>query len=126
MENSSPSANPNHGFQRNEMKWSPSEKSIARKVFDRALQREFAAIMEKVKQRATRLKAPSELWELERYLTKSRKEIDATYDYRYSMLPIVFGRLVREDRISIDELQGLSAEKLDYVRGVAELGKRWR
>ena len=40
---------------------------------------------------AGRIEQPSELWELERYLTQRRKDIDCLYDYRYSMLPVVFG-----------------------------------
>lgn len=107
-----------------EPKWSPSEKSIARKVFDRALEREFDAITEEVKQRAQRIKARSELWELEDYLTQSRKEIDRKYDYRYSVLPLVFAQLVREGRIRIEELDGISEDKLTYIRLSAGFGQK--
>ena len=40
------------------------------------------------------------LWELEHYLTQTRKEIDRKYDYRYPVLPLVFGNLTREGRLS--------------------------
>src|SRR6266446_5832041 len=48
----------------------------------------------------------SDLWDLEHYLTESRKRIDRTYDYRYSVLTDVFGRLIREGCLSEKELQG--------------------
>jgi hypothetical protein len=38
----------------------------------------------------------AQTWELEHYLTQSRKKIDRTFDYRYSVLTEVFGRLIRE------------------------------
>ena len=98
--------------------WSHSEKPIARKVFDRALRHELGQIIAEAKKRAAKIEQPSDLWELESYLAERRKYIDRKYDYRYSVLPIVFGVLVREGRIREEELQGLSSDKLDYIRRV--------
>jgi len=42
-----------------------------------------------------KIKDASELWELERYLTRRRKEIDAKYEYKYSVLLLVLADLVR-------------------------------
>jgi len=74
-----------------------------------------AAIQETM-QMAERIKESDELWELERHLTQRRKEIDAKYEYKYSVVLLVLGDLVRQDRISLDELQGLSEAKLRCVR----------
>jgi hypothetical protein len=57
-----------------QLKWSPGEKGVARKVFDQALQRELDAITQEVKRRARDIKVASELWELEDYLSESRKK----------------------------------------------------
>src|SRR5258708_23880062 len=97
-----------------DLKWSPTEKAIARKAFDLAVEREVEEIVREAKNRAAKIEQPSELWELERYLTQSRKEIDSKYDYRYSILPIVFGNLVRESRLGEEELHGLTEDKLGY------------
>jgi hypothetical protein len=105
------------------LKWSPAEKGVARKAFDGALQRELDSITQEVKRRASGIKVPAELWELEEYLSESRKEINRKYDYRYSVLPIVFGQLVREGRVSIDELRGLADDKVAFISGAAELGR---
>jgi hypothetical protein len=64
------------------------------------------------------------LWELEDYLSESRKKINGKYDYRYSTLPIVFGQLLREGRIKIDELRGLGDDKVGYIRRVAGFGEK--
>ena len=117
---SSPSANPNMYPYQNEPTWSKSEKAIARKAFDAALERELHEVMQKAKQMANQIKHPADLWELEHYLTERRKEINRKYDYRYSQLTHVFGRLLYEERISEEELHGLRDDKLKSIRSLAE------
>jgi len=104
-----------------ELKWSPAEKAIARKAFDRALQQELEEVIRETKEMAAKIAEPSELWELEHYLTKRRKEIDRKYDYKYSVLPMVFGVLIREGRLREEELHGLGEDKLGHIRGCATL-----
>jgi hypothetical protein len=99
-----------------EWKWSPAEKAVARRAFDMALNGELEAILRETKERAARIRGTSELWGLERWLGERRREIDQKYDYRYSVLPTVFARLVGERRLSIDDLKGLEPEKLAAIR----------
>jgi len=77
--------------------------------------------MQTAKQRANRIKAPSDLWELERYLTKCRKQIDSKYEFRSSRLAWTFGRLLSEGRVSEDGLRDLSEEKLKVIRSCAKV-----
>ena len=99
-----------------DLHWSPKEKEITRRAFDRALHRELEATIREAKQMAKKIKEAPELWELERHLTRRRKEIDAKYEYKYSALLLVLADLVREGRISLDELGGLAEEKLRCIR----------
>jgi hypothetical protein len=112
------SANP--GFHRltamNALKWSHAEKVIARQAFDLALQNELQATIHEAKDRVAKIKEPFQLWEIEEWLTERRMEIDSTYDYRYSVLPVVFARLLRNGRIKEDDLQGLEPEKIELIR----------
>jgi hypothetical protein len=96
--------------------WSPAEKAIARKAFQSALEHELQALIEQVKQMAEKIKDPSELWTLERFLTRSRNQIDRNYDYRYSVLPTVFARLLRERRLTEHDFEGLREDKLALIR----------
>ena len=98
------------------LRWSREEKMVARKVFDSVLEREFQAVICKTKELASRIKEPSQLWELEYYLQQRRKEIDRKYDYRYSKLPMVFGILIREGKLKEQELSGLGEDKLEHIR----------
>jgi len=117
---SSPSATQNTYPYQNEPTWSKSEKAIARTAFDAALKRELQDVMRKTKQMANQIKEPADVWELEHYLTERRKEIDRKYDYRYSQLTQVFGRLLYEKQLGEEELGGLREDKLKSIRSFAK------
>ena len=119
---SSPSQSPLHyGYaSASDMTWSRSEKAIARKAFDAALQRELHELMQEAGEIAGQIKLPSDLWDLQEYLSQRRKEIDRKYDYRYSQLTQVFGRLLYETRVSEEELRGFSKDKLKTIRSLAK------
>jgi Photoprotection regulator fluorescence recovery protein len=68
-----------------ELKWSSTEKAIARRCFARALQQELDAAIQSTKEMAAKIRQASELWELEHHLTQLRKEIDRKYEYKYSL-----------------------------------------
>jgi hypothetical protein len=102
-----------------DLKRSPAEKAIARKAFDQALGRELEAVIPETKSKAAKIQEPSGLWELERYLTQRRQEIDRKYDYRYSVLPLVFANLLTGGRLNEDELHGLGEDKLGHIHRAA-------
>lgn len=72
-----------------ELNRSDAEKAVARRAFYLALRKELEALIRDAKGRAAKIEEPSELWGLESWLTKRRREIDRRYDYRYSVLPLV-------------------------------------
>lgn len=103
----------------NELKWSESEKKLARRVFEAALRAELAEVIGDFQSRAAAVTEPEEMWALEDYLREKRLGIDQKYDYRYSKLIGVFGHLVREGRIKEAQLVGLSEDKLSDIRRIA-------
>jgi hypothetical protein len=112
----SPIPYPHH----HEPTWSKSEKTIARRAFDAALSQELHEVIQEVKRTASEIQESSDLWELEHYLTERRKQIDRKYDYRYSQLTLVFGRLWYETRLSEEDLRGLREDKMKSIRSFAE------
>lgn len=104
-----------------DLKWNPSEKKLARRVFDAALASELADLMAELKARAAAASQPEQLWEIQDFLYRRRREIDQHYDFRYSQLPWVFGRLLRDGRIQETQLDGLGEDKLGYIRTIAAL-----
>ena len=116
----SPSATQHRYPYQNEPIWSRAEKVIARTAFDAALGRELHEVIQQAKKMASQIQRSSDLWDLEHYLTERRKEIDRKYDYRYSQLTQVFGRLLYEKRLREEELRGLREDKLKPIRSVAK------
>ena len=102
-----------------EFKWSPSEKAIARRAFDQALQSELQQLVRQAKDRAAAVTEASEFWKLESWLTQSRQEIDRKYDYRYSVLPFIFAQLVKQGLVAESDLHGLDPEKIQVILGIA-------
>ena len=116
----SPSATTNRYPYQNEPIWSRSEKAIARKAFDAAMKRELHEVMQEAKQMANRINKADDLWDLERYLTECRKDIDRKYDARGSRLKDVLGRLLYENRLGEEDLRGLREEKIKSIRSFAQ------
>jgi hypothetical protein len=114
------SANQDNYPYQNEPTWSKSEKAIARRAFDAALGRELHEVIQRAKQMANEIQQPSDLWDLERYLTQRRKDIDRKYDFRTSRLTQVFGRLLCEGRLKEQELRGLEEDKLKSIHSIAQ------
>jgi len=116
----SPSGTQDRYPNQNEPIWSRSEKTIARKAFDAALGRELHEVIQEAKKMASQIKEPSDLWDLERYLTERRKDIDRKYDTRGSRLKDVLGRLLFENRLGEEDLRGLRKEKMKSIRSFAQ------
>jgi hypothetical protein len=76
--------------------------------------------MEETKQLASQIKQPSGLWDLERYLTERRKDINSKYDTRGSRLKDVLGRLLYENRLDEEDLRGLREEKMKSIHSFAQ------
>jgi hypothetical protein len=115
------SARPTSYPYQNERIWSSVEKTIARRVFDAALKRELQQIMQEAKQKADRIKEPADVWELEHYLTRRRKDVDRKYEFRTSALTRVFGTLLFESRIGEEDLRGLGEDKKEVIRSCARV-----
>ncbi len=105
----------------NDYQWSHREKAVCRKAFYAALEDELTSTITEFKTRVAAISTPDEMWAIEEFLRERRKEIDWKYDYRYSQLIRVFGHLLREGRISEEQLEGLADEKLERIRRIASL-----
>jgi hypothetical protein len=78
-------------------------------------------IQETVYEKARKFKEGSDVWRLHDYITRKRREVDRKYDYRYSVLILVFARLLREGLISDEDLEGLSRDKVEMIHRISEV-----
>jgi hypothetical protein len=107
-----------------EMKWSETEKEVARRAFNAAYECECMAIAYNVREMANKINEPSDVWRIHDYLTEKRSETDQKYDYRYTILLSVFARLMCEGWIRKENLEGLSCDKLQEIHRAAEFKVR--
>ena len=106
---------------RDEAKWSPAEKKLARGAFELAYERRCAVLLAKVKGMLARDSSASIVWKLHDYLSRERRAVDKTFDYRYSVLLNVFGTLLREGWLKEEDLGGLAEEKIERIKHWASL-----
>ena len=64
---------------------------------------------------------PDEIWQLHDFLNTKRREIDDKYDFRYSMLILVFARLLKEGWIDAQDLEGLREDKITKIKELARV-----
>ncbi len=102
-------------YKRDEM-WAPTEKKLARIAFDKAFERQCTAITQEARRMLETTTAPSEIFRVQEYLTEQRKTVDGLYDYRYSRLLGVFGRLVSDGWLREGDLHGLQPEKIAKIK----------
>jgi hypothetical protein len=96
----------------NNMRWTAAEKKVARRAFENALERHLSAITAEAKRMMANVADPSDLWQVEAYLTESRKTVDRIYQFRYSDLLRVFSTLMRDEWLKEADLVGLQPEKI--------------
>jgi hypothetical protein len=103
----------------NELKWTKSEKIVAKRAFEKCYQRECEAILTKLKERIATVDKPSDIWMIHDFLTKELKKIEDKYDYRYSILIFVFARLLKEGWLKESDLDGLDKDKIEKIKYLA-------
>ena len=101
--------------------WSKKEKAIARRAFKNAYRKECKELAIKVQEMSNTANTPEDIWRLHDFLTEKRREFDDKYDYRYSVLTHILGRLQREGWIEADDLEGLDEDKIVKIKYLAEL-----
>lgn len=98
-----------------DLKWSSSEKKVARAAFDAALEVALGKTLAEFKKKASDAATFSDMWEIEDYLRQQRRELEQLFDYRYSQLIVVFASLVRKGYLDEKLLVGLSQDKREEI-----------
>ena len=96
--------------------WAPTEKKLARIAFDKAFERQCTEIAQEARRMLETTTAPSDIFRVQEYLTEQRRIVDRIYDYRYSRLLSVFGRLLSDGWLREGDLNGLQTEKIARIR----------
>ncbi len=106
-----------------EYSWSKIEKKEARRIFDKAMQKECDIMIERIRDFTAMASSIQDLAGINNYLTKFLDKIDRKYDYRYSVLINLFALLLAEGNISKSELNVFSTDKVDQIMSIADFIK---
>ena len=104
-----------------ELTWTTAEKKTARRAFDKAFERQCAAITTEVRHLLERVAAPTDIWRVQEYLFEQRKTVDRIYHYSYSGLILIFSTLMRDGWLTEADLVGLKQEKIARIKLGARL-----
>lgn len=106
-----------------DLTWSPAEKKIARRAYEAALEAALARTMAEFRAKAAAAATPAEMWAVGSFLSQRRRDIEETFDYRYSQLPWVFAQLIGNGLLDEAQLARLAEEKLDMIRALLSLAR---
>jgi hypothetical protein len=105
---------------RTEPSWYHAEKKAARRIFDKAYRRQCDSIRAKLKDMIAAAVDPPDIWLIHDYLSEERKRTDELFDFRYSVLILVFAGLLGDGLLTEAELNELSPEKVAQIRRVIQ------
>jgi hypothetical protein len=101
--------------------WSKNEKKAATAAFNLALTRELKAIRREAEAMLRNASEDQAVWRLHDYLSQKRRDVAQKYDYRYSVLIFVFGRLLAEGWLAESDLSGIGEEKMEAIKKMISL-----
>ena len=105
----------------NAVAWTSTEKKTARKAFDKAFERQCAAITAETRRMLENATDISDVWRVQEYLSENRKTVDRIYRYSYSGLILIFWMLMRDGWLTEADLVGLQQEKIARIKLGARL-----
>lgn len=108
-------------MQSTDINWSQTEQEIAQLAFNKAYERELASLIQTVREQASEIAEPQDMWKLHDFLSAKRHEVDGKYDNRYPSLVFVFAQLVKEGWLNLSELEGLDTAKLAKVAALSRM-----
>jgi hypothetical protein len=99
--------------------WSDSEQAIARTAFETAYARAVSRLVASVQSQASALSDATSVWALHDFLSIERHTIEGRFDFRLEGILFVFASMVKEQLLQLEELQGLTADKLAKVSAMS-------
>ncbi|MFM7313295.1 MAG: hypothetical protein ACKO0M_09030 [Cyanobium sp.] len=99
--------------------WSDTEQAIARTAFEKAYARAVSRLVASVQTQAAGLSDAHSVWALHDFLSIERHTIEGRFDFRLDGILFVFASLVKDQLLQLDELDGLSADKLAKVTAMS-------
>lgn len=99
--------------------WSETEQAIARTAFEAAYGRAVSQLVATVQAQASALGSADSVWALHDFLSIERHTIEGRFDFQLEGILFVFASLVKDQLLHLEELQGLTPDKLAKVAAMS-------
>jgi hypothetical protein len=99
--------------------WSESEQAVARSAFETAYARAVSRLVASVQTQASDLSDAQSVWALHDFLSIERHTIEGRFDFRLGGILFAFASMVKDQLLQLEELEGLTADKLAKVSAMS-------
>lgn len=101
--------------------WTAQEQAVVKAALANAHQREIAAIIQVVKERASTVSTIDEVWQLSDFLSARRFDVDGKYDDDEGEMLFVLAKLTKEGWLQSQDLVGLETAKLSKITALTRV-----
>jgi hypothetical protein len=101
--------------------WTSQERAVVKSALANAHQREIAAIVQVVRDRASEINSIDEVWQLNDFLSARRFDIDGKYNNDEDEVLFVLAKLTQEGWLQSQDLVGLEAAKLSKITALTRV-----
>ena len=101
--------------------WNKTEEEIGQKALKKAYEREINDLIQTVRESAIQIVRLDDLWQLNDFLSAKRHHLDGKYNYSDSMLLFILAQLIQEGWLYLDDLEGLSQNKLTKISALTRM-----
>ena len=99
--------------------WTEQEQAVGLTALNRAQARTIERLIADLHRQVIELTSADQIWQLHDFLSIQRHGIEGRFEFRQESILFVFASLVKEGFLSLDELQGLDAEKLAKIMAMS-------
>ena len=99
--------------------WTEQEQAVGITALNRAQARTIERLIADLHRQVIELQSADQIWQLHDFLSIQRHGIEGRFEFRQESILFVFASLVKEGFLSLDELQGLDAEKLAKIMAMS-------
>ncbi|HEY9639077.1 MAG TPA: hypothetical protein V6C57_01260 [Coleofasciculaceae cyanobacterium] len=104
-----------------ETQWSVREREIAQAALKTAHNREIAALIKVVREKASQIENINDIWLLNDFLSARRFDIDGKYEDKEDKILFVLARLTADGWLASEDLAGLEPTKLSKIAALSRV-----
>ena len=99
--------------------WSSHEEQIARHVFDNGRKRSIELLIATLQDKCQALNSDESVWNMHDFLSTERHIFEGRSEFDYGNILFTLAELLKQQLITLDELNGLDPKKLAKIKAMS-------